>query len=92
LELGFPEAPDGCIKELDRLHHPLPTVAMIRSALAALLLLAVAPVVHAQDSPTKPVSDKTLSDFTIGEIISGEKADAEALKGKVVAIEFWGRL
>jgi hypothetical protein len=65
---------------------------MTRTAFLALFLLAAAPALHAQDSPTKPVSDKKLADFTIGEIISGEKADEEALEGKVVAIEFWGRL
>jgi hypothetical protein len=65
---------------------------MTRSAFIALLLLAASPGVSAQDSPTKPVSDKKLSDFKIGEIISGDEADEESLKGKVVALEFWGRL
>jgi len=65
---------------------------MNRSTFAVLLLMATSSVVWAQDSATKPVSDKTLSDFTIGEIISGDKADEDSLKGKVVALEFWGRL
>jgi hypothetical protein len=65
---------------------------MTRTAFIALLLLAASPVLPAQDSPTKPVSDKKLSDFKIGEIISGDQADEDALKGKVVALEFWGRL
>jgi hypothetical protein len=71
---------------------PLSFSAMNRSAFVALLMLALVPALSAQDSPTKPVSDKKLSDFTIGEIISGDKADEESLKGKVVALEFWGRL
>jgi len=65
---------------------------MTRPVFLATILLAAAPMLWSQDSPTKPVSDKTLSDFTIGEIISGEKADPDSLEGKVVAIEFWGRL
>ena len=65
---------------------------MKRSVFTALLMLALVPAVSAQDGPTKQVSDKKISDFTIGEIISGDKADEESLKGKVVALEFWGRL
>lgn len=65
---------------------------MNRHLFLTLLLLAAAPVVCAKDTETKAVSDKTLSDFQIGEIISGDKVDQESLKGKVVAIEFWGRL
>jgi thiol-disulfide isomerase/thioredoxin len=64
---------------------------MNRSTFAALFLMAFSSVVWAQDNAPKPVSDKTLSDFTIGEIISGDKADEDSLKGKVVALEFWGR-
>ena len=45
----------------------------------------------AAESDTKPVSDKKLSDFKVGEIISGDKVDMKALEGKVVALEFWGR-
>lgn len=65
---------------------------MTRSTFLALLLLVAAPALNAQDSGTKPVSDKKLSDFTIGEIISGDPADPKSLEGKVVAIEYWGRL
>ena len=57
-----------------------------------LLLLVAAPLSWAQGTPTKPLSDKKLADFTIGEIISGDAAGEEALRGKVVALEFWGRL
>ena len=57
-----------------------------------LLLLAAAPLSWAQGTPAKPLSDKKLADFTIGEIISGDAAGEEALRGKVVALEFWGRL
>jgi hypothetical protein len=56
------------------------------------LLLVAAPLSWAQGTPTKPLSDKKLADFTIGEIIAGDAAGEEALRGKVVALEFWGRL
>ena len=69
-----------------------PSSIMNRHSFLALLLLAAVPAASAKDTETKPVSDKTLSDFQIGEIISGDKADQDSLKGKVVAIEFWGRL
>jgi hypothetical protein len=65
---------------------------MTRTTFLTLLLLAAAPALPAQDSPTKPISDQKLSNFKIGEIISGDPADAKSLEGKVVAIEFWGRL
>jgi hypothetical protein len=45
----------------------------------------------AAESDSKAVSDKKLSDFKIGEIISGDKVDMKSLEGKVVALEFWGR-
>jgi thiol-disulfide isomerase/thioredoxin len=47
--------------------------------------------VSAAETSTKPVSDKTLADFTVGEIISGDKVDMKAMAGKVVVVEFWGR-
>ncbi len=64
---------------------------MTRSFFLSLFVCLSAGGLWAQSASTKPVSDKTLSDFHIGEIISGDPAEADNLKGKVVAIEFWGR-
>ena len=36
------------------------------------------------------VPDHTLSDFKLGDHISGDKVDLSKLDGKVVAIEYWG--
>ncbi len=42
-------------------------------------------VTNAQNLP-----DYKLSEFTLGEHISGDKVNLSKLEGKVVAIEYWG--
>ncbi|CAN5489068.1 hypothetical protein BH23VER1_BH23VER1_11210 [soil metagenome] len=34
--------------------------------------------------------EHTLSDFTLGKVVSGELKDLKGLEGKVVAVEWWG--
>jgi hypothetical protein len=51
-------------------------------ALAAVLASA------RDDAPAVP--DHSLSDFSLGEHVSGEETDLSKLDGKVVAIEYWG--
>jgi thiol-disulfide isomerase/thioredoxin len=67
----------------------------MKTALLSLLTLTLAactaPMFAAESASTKPVSEKKLSDFTVGEIISGDKVDMKAMSGKVVVLEFWGR-
>lgn len=65
---------------------------MTRSLFLSLLVCVASGGLWAQGGGTKPVSDKKLSDFSIGEIISGDPVEMDKLEGKVVAIEFWGRL
>ena len=36
------------------------------------------------------VPDHTLSDFKLGELISGDEVDLSSLEGKVVVFEYWG--
>jgi len=65
---------------------------MTRAFFLSWMWLLAVPVLWAQGAGSKLVSDKKLSDFTIGEIISGDPAGEEELQGKVVVLEFWGRL
>lgn len=53
----------------------------------ALLLFASAPLALAQK---EDVPDHKLSEWSFGKTIHGEKVTAASLKGKVVAIEYWG--
>ena len=53
--------------------------------LGATFCLAFAAI--AQDAA---VPDATLSDFKLGDHVSGDKVKLSGLKGKVVAIEYWG--
>ncbi|MFN0127112.1 MAG: hypothetical protein ACKV19_10565 [Verrucomicrobiales bacterium] len=65
---------------------------MTRLLFLSLLACVASGGLWAQSGGTKPVSDKKLSEFSIGEIISGDPVELDKLEGKVVAIEFWGRL
>jgi hypothetical protein len=58
-----------------------------RSLLAGATLLAASPWIGAA---VEPVSEHTLKDFTIGEIVLGDQVKLDSLAGKVVALEFWG--
>jgi hypothetical protein len=40
--------------------------------------------------PAAAAVDLTLNDFRFQESILGEKVEGQALKGKVVLVEFWG--
>jgi hypothetical protein len=55
---------------------------------ASCVLLAVALASARDDGP--PLPDHSLSDFSLGDHISGEETDLSKLDGKVVAIEYWG--
>ena len=57
---------------------------LISLSTVACLALSAA-LAAAQDA-----SDVKLSDFKLGEHISGEETDLSKLDGKVVAIEYWG--
>ena len=57
----------------------------IRSLFIVTAVGALAFVSQAEDLP-----DHNLSEFRVGNTISGEKVDLSKLKGKVVAIEYWG--
>lgn len=67
-----------------------PTMNMRSRVLAgaAFLMLAAAPFAAAQKEGDVP--DHKLSDWSFGDTISGEKVTKTGLKGKVVAIEYWG--
>lgn len=69
-----------------------PTICiMTRSLFFTFLACAASGGLWAQSAGTKPVSDKKLADFSIGEIISGDQVKLDDLSGKIVALEFWGR-
>ena len=36
------------------------------------------------------VPDHKLSEFKLGDVVSGEKVDFSKMEGKVVTIEYWG--
>ena len=59
----------------------------ILAGTAALGLLAT--VSWGQNDPTD-VPDHSLSEWKLGDVISGEDVKLKDLKGKVVAIELWG--
>jgi hypothetical protein len=61
---------------------------LISLGAVACLALSVAFATARADEPTVP--DHSLSDFKLGEHISGEETDLSKLDGKVVAIEYWG--
>ncbi len=53
-----------------------------------LVVLLVAPAVFGQKKGEVP--DHSITEWMLGEIISGPEVKLEELEGKVVAIEFWG--
>lgn len=50
---------------------------------------AMTAIGYAQNDPTE-VPDHKLSEWKLGDSISGEAVKLSDLKGKVVAIEYWG--
>lgn len=63
---------------------------MKASLLAAGLLLAtVLSATAAKDD--EPLPKATLSEFSVGKVISEGKIEPSDLVGKVVVLEFWGR-
>lgn len=62
---------------------------MKASSLAAGFLLAAMNVLAAKDD--EPLPKATLSEFSIGKVISENKVEQSGLTGKVVVLEFWGR-
>ncbi|MFT4641899.1 MAG: hypothetical protein ACI8T1_005243 [Verrucomicrobiales bacterium] len=53
-------------------------------------LLVLSNVSWAQDKDPTDVPDHSLSEWKLGDLISGTDVKLEDLKGKVVAIEQWG--
>ncbi|HUF62180.1 MAG TPA: hypothetical protein VMN36_08910 [Verrucomicrobiales bacterium] len=58
---------------------------MKTTALFAAAVAAIAPWSYGQEESTY-----SLTDFSIGEIVSGSPVKLDELGGKVVALEFWG--
>ena len=56
-----------------------------RTFVIAIAVGALASAGRAQDLP-----DHKLSEWRLGNTISGEKPDLSKMEGKVVAIEYWG--
>ena len=54
-----------------------------------LSFLMLAPFAWAADDPTE-VPDHSLSEWKLGDLISGPEVSLDKLAGKVVAIELWG--
>jgi hypothetical protein len=54
---------------------------------SSLALLITSLASHAQQPD---LSQKTLDDWTFGEVLVGDALDKDKLKGKVVVIEYWG--
>ena len=54
------------------------------SAVSCLALTAISALGQAA------VPDHNLSDFKLGEHVSGDKVDLSSLEGKVVVFEYWG--
>lgn len=61
------------------------TIRVVFTGASALLCMAVS----SQAADETPSSHK-LSDFSIGEIVSGDSVNLDSLQGKVVALEMWG--
>jgi hypothetical protein len=58
-----------------------------RAGLGAIICCAALSIAGmAQDT----VPDHSLSEFTLGELVSGNEVDFSTLQGKVVTIEYWG--
>ena len=53
-------------------------------------LVVLSNVSWAQDKDPTDVPDHSLSEWKLGELISGTAVKLDDLKGKVVAIEQWG--
>ena len=61
---------------------------MIPSLLALALIMTVMISPGFADEPD--LSDKTISDWKFSGAVSGDEPTEENLKGKVVALEYWG--
>lgn len=55
-----------------------------------LFAIASAGVLFAAASAAAQDAEHTLSEFKLGEHISGDKVDLSAQEGRVVVIEYWG--
>ena len=55
----------------------------LTSALVSTLITCVAATRLAAE-------DYTLDQWTLGEVVAGDKLDLDNLEGRVVALEFWG--
>ncbi|MDG2125404.1 MAG: hypothetical protein P8J87_17000 [Verrucomicrobiales bacterium] len=55
-----------------------------------LFAIAGAGVLFAATSAVAQDAEHTLSEFKLGEHISGDKVDLSAQEGRVVVIEYWG--
>jgi len=55
-----------------------------------LFAIAGAGIMFTASSAFAQDAEHTLSEFKLGEHISGAKVDLSAQEGKVVAIEYWG--
>jgi len=52
--------------------------------------MAIAAFSAAARDEKDAVPDHKLSEFKLGDHVSGEKVDLSKMEGKVVAIEYWG--
>lgn len=58
--------------------------------LGAAVCISLATFSAAAKDDKADVPDLKLSQFTLGDHVSGEKVDLSKMEGKVVAIEYWG--
>ena len=56
-----------------------------QTVLAAAAAALAVPALHAADLP-----DQSLSDYKLGETVSGEAVKMDDLDGRVVVFEYWG--
>ena len=66
---------------------PMKAICVLAAGVTAILALPLGS--QAKDESTSS-SEYRLSDFTIGEIVSGDPVNLDSLSGKVVALEMWG--